>query len=399
MKRHLRYQLIIRLGLCSLLFLGFNPKKSYAQSRAELENQRFELIEKIETATELLNRNASVQQTTLKDINTMNKRVKNRKALIDNYGKELELVKANLRSNEVENSYLVSRLDTVKTRYYNLLNEAYRYNLSYNKWAFILNAKSINDSFLRWQYLKQYKAYCVESYNYLLETQEEVNESTAELNELITSRRKLLEEEEMQLALIEEEKRDLNDKLKVLQNDEAQLNIDLAVIRKQRENLNQAIESRIIASLKGEEVAVAVVGKAGEFSEKKKKLPWPVTNGNVVAGFGKQRHPNFKEIMITNNGIDVSCSTGSFAYAVHPGTIVSIDQVVGYENIVIVQHGNYYTVYSKLEKVLVNKGDSVNKGDQIGLIYLNEQGETVLHFEIWEGKQKQNPSLWLKRNI
>jgi len=392
------YRAIIRVGLCSLLFLGFNPKNVHAQSRTDLESQRFDLIEKIEKATDLLERNSSVQQTTLKDIGTMNKRVKNRKALIENYGKELELVKANLRSNEVENSYLVSRLDTVKTRYYNLLNEAYRYNLSYNKWAFILNAKSINDSFLRWQYLKQYKAHCVESYNYLLETQEAVNESTTELNTLIENRKELLQEEKRQLELVEEEKEDLNDKLKVLRNDEAQLNIDLAVIRKQRENLNQAIERRIVASLKGETVVEEeIVGV--DFAKRKSTLDWPVTNGKVISGFGKQRHPNFKEIMITNNGIDISCSTGSMAYAVHPGKVVSIDKVVGYENIVIIQHEGYYTVYSKLEQVFVNKGDVLGKGDQLGLIYLNEEGDTVVHFEIWEGKQKQNPSSWLKRNI
>jgi murein DD-endopeptidase MepM/ murein hydrolase activator NlpD len=329
----------------------------------------------------------------------MNKRIKNRKALIDNYGRDLELVKTQLRSNEVENSYLKSRLDTVKTKYYNLLNESYKYNLSYNKWAFILNAKSINDSFLRWQYLKQYKAYCVESYNYLLETQEAVNESTKELNELINSREDLLLKEQDQLALIEEDKDDLNDKLKVLKNDEAQLNQDLTLIKTQRENLNQAIEKSIVASLKGETIVNETFTYGVDFSSQKTRLAWPVKNGKVVSGFGKQRHPNFKEITITNNGIDISCTSGSMAYAVHPGKIVSINKVVGYENIVIVQHGSFYTVYSKLERVLVNKGDQINKGDQLGLIYLNEQGETIFHFEIWEGREKQNPSSWLNSSI
>ena len=325
----------------------------------------------------------------------MNKRVKNRKALIENYGKELDLVKLRLKDNEFENSLLKSRLDTVKSRYYNLLNEAYKYNLSYNKWAFILNAKSINDSFLRWQYLKQYKGYCIESYNYLLETQEAVAESTQRLNALIKSREDLLANEQQQLALIEEEKEDLNDKLKVLKNDEAQLNKDLNFIKTQRENLNQAIERIIIASLKGESITETVSTMNSDFESSKNLLKWPVTNGRVTSGFGKQRHPDFREVNIVNNGIDISCANGSFAYAVYPGKVVSISKVVGFENIVIVQHGKFYTVYSKLERVLVSKGEEITEGKEIGLVYLNEQGETVLHFEIWEGREKLNPSSWL----
>ena len=396
MKHHLIFPLVIRVSLFSFLFLGSSPKIIHAQSRTELEEQRYELIEKIEKASELLNSNSTSQQTTLSNISTMNKRIKNRKALIENYGKELQLVKVKLKENEVENTYLKMRLDTVKTKYYNLLNEAYKYNLSYNKWAFILNAKSINDSFLRWQYLKQYKSYCIESYNYLLETQEAVIQSTQELNQLIKNSEEILSKEQKQLLLIEEDKDDLNDRLKVLKNDEVQLNKDLDFIKTQRENLNKAIENSIIASLKGETTETTInTPSKGDFASQKNILEWPVQNGRVVAGFGKQRHPDFVEVNIVNNGIDILCGNGSFAFAVDAGTVVSVSNVVGYENIVIVQHGAFYTVYSKLEKVLVSKGEAITQGKEIGLIHLNDEGETILHFEIWEGRKKLNPSSWL----
>ncbi len=378
--------------------MGLSPKNIHAQSRAELEKQRFELIEKIEKASDLLDKNSTIQQTTLTDIGTMNKRIKNRRSLIDNYGKELDLLKVRLKENEVENTYLINRLDTLKTRYYKLLNEAYKYNLSYNKWAFILNAKSINDSFLRWQYLKQYKSYCIESYNYLLQTQAAVHESTQRLNDLLKNQEDILTSEQKQLGLIEEEKSDLNDKLKVLKNDEAQLNKDLNFIKTQRENLNKAIENSIVASLKGGLEKVPTTESNIAFSNRKRKLSWPVLNGKVIAGFGKQRHPDFKEVNIVNNGIDISCSNGSMAYAVSDGKVVSISNVVGFENIVIVQHGTFYTVYSKIEQVLVAKGEEIQEGREIGLIHLNQQGETIFHFEIWEGRTKLNPSSWLDPN-
>jgi len=59
-------------------------------------------------------------------------------------------------------------------------------------------------------------------------------------------------------------------------------------------------------------------------------------------------------------------------------------------NMLIIRHGNYYSVYSKLARVYVNQGDQVRTNQHIGDI------EEVLHFELWEEKTKQNPSHWIK---
>jgi septal ring factor EnvC (AmiA/AmiB activator) len=64
---------------------------------------------------------------------------------------------------------------------------------------------------------------------------------------------------------------------------------------------------------------------------------------------------------------------------------------------VIVNHGEYYTVYSKLKDVSVSQGQTVALKQIIGSIAEDEDGATEIHFEIWLNQDKQNPELWLAR--
>jgi len=210
-----------------------------------------------------------------------------------------------------------------------------------------------------------------------------------------------LDQQSQQVNLLESEQKQMDGILEELQSNEKTLNSQLAQQKKKRESLNLAIENAIVAVLKGEEIPETTNNSStvSNLKDQQGELDWPVDNGKVVSGFGKQRHPNLKDIMIENNGIDIQTNIGSAAYCIFDGEVVGINKIPGYQNIVLVKHQNYYTVYSKLEKVYVAKGDRLIKGDRLGLIYLDEQGITTLHFEIWEGKSKKNPSSWLKSKI
>jgi murein hydrolase activator len=70
---------------------------------------------------------------------------------------------------------------------------------------------------------------------------------------------------------------------------------------------------------------------------------------------------------------------------------VGVQFIPGYQNMVIVQHGAYYTVYSNLESLSVSKGDEVAAGQAIGKL-----GSDDLHFEVWREKQRLNPAGWLR---
>ena len=136
---------------------------------------------------------------------------------------------------------------------------------------------------------------------------------------------------------------------------------------------------------------------AEEFSKNKGKLPWPL-DGPVVGRFGRQFHPVFRNLELPpNNGIDIAVAKGSDVKTVFKGVVKQVFVMPGYNQCVLIRHGNYFTFYCKLKTVSVKAGDKVSTGDVIGMVD-TINGETQLHFEVWQNTKPQNPETWLRKN-
>jgi septal ring factor EnvC (AmiA/AmiB activator) len=117
----------------------------------------------------------------------------------------------------------------------------------------------------------------------------------------------------------------------------------------------------------------------------------------MVEGFGDHAHPTLKGIVTTNNGIDIAAKAGSSVQAVFKGTVKAVFPIPGLDKVVLVNHGEYYTVYARLETIKVKIGQEVLLGQEIGtLAVYPETGEGRLHFEIWKQRLFQNPLPWLR---
>lgn len=144
--------------------------------------------------------------------------------------------------------------------------------------------------------------------------------------------------------------------------------------------------------------APEIVALSGSFEQAKGHLGWPVSKGAIVRKFGPQQHPSLPQIRINNTGIDFRTEASAPVMAVHDGEITGIQWVPGYAHTMIIRHGKYYSVYSNMEKVSKAKGDKVKAGDQVGVAAVNPvSGASEIHFEIWKGKNRENPSNWLIR--
>ena len=99
-----------------------------------------------------------------------------------------------------------------------------------------------------------------------------------------------------------------------------------------------------------------------------------------------------------NPGIDIGLTSGRWAKAVYEGVVSAVFRQPGYNNIVMLRHGDYITVYANLETISVGKGDRVGAGQPLGVVAFDEDnpGMRVLHFEIRREKTKENPESWLK---
>ena len=134
----------------------------------------------------------------------------------------------------------------------------------------------------------------------------------------------------------------------------------------------------------------------GAFSKNRGNLPWPVDRGFISQTFGVHEHPDLEGITTVNNGVDITSPKGALASAVFEGTVSAILNIPGQGQAVLVNHGEYFTVYAHLSVVLVEKGQVLRMNQHIGKVMTDDDGKAVLQFQIWEGQEKQNPQSWLR---
>ena len=125
-------------------------------------------------------------------------------------------------------------------------------------------------------------------------------------------------------------------------------------------------------------------------------LSWPTGSHKVVQGFGEHRNAELGTVTM-NLGIDIGTSQGSAVHAAGDGVVSLISSLPSYGTIVIIRHGGgVHSVYADLAGVSVSTGSKVSKGQTIATSGTNSELGSILHFEVWKGKSKQNPLRWLK---
>jgi len=138
---------------------------------------------------------------------------------------------------------------------------------------------------------------------------------------------------------------------------------------------------------------------SGNFERNQGRLPWPTSNGFISGHYGVQPHPVLKHVTTNNKGVYIQTPSGSSARAVFEGVVTQRFSIPGSNNAVIVQHGNYRTVYANLTQIFVREGDHVSAKQAIGKIYTDDENDnkTELYFQIWNGRNLQNPESWIAR--
>ena len=133
------------------------------------------------------------------------------------------------------------------------------------------------------------------------------------------------------------------------------------------------------------------------FAALRGRMPFPVPSGFISDHFGVHKHPVLKGVMINNNGIDIQTSPGSPVHSVYDGVVQSVVNIPGINMVVAIQHGDYFTVYSKLANVSVSVGTRVRTGQRIGSVASDDDGTAEINFQVWKNTVRQNPESWLRR--
>ncbi|WP_420146785.1 murein hydrolase activator EnvC family protein [Spirosoma sp.] len=131
------------------------------------------------------------------------------------------------------------------------------------------------------------------------------------------------------------------------------------------------------------------------FTASRAHLPWPVSRGFISDRFGRHPHAVLKGIYIDNQGIDIQTNAGETVRAVYDGVVQDVASMPGMNNVIAIQHGNYFTVYARLKNVAVHRGQHIKARDVIGTVATDKNGISELQFQIWKDFSKLNPESWL----
>ncbi len=398
----------IRFALLGFALLLLLPGALSGQSRKELEERRKRLLQEIKETTSLLDETKKNRAATLDSYFTLQQQIQKRQQLITTLREEIAYADAGIARNNEVIAALRRDIEQLKAEYAAMLRTAYRHKLNNSYLLFLFSADSFNEAFRRWRYLLQYDRYRSRQARLIEETQASLAERAEQLARRRVQKADLLAASEKQQYLLAAELESKNKLLSTLKSDEKRLIAELKDQQAAHEKLNAAIESVIReamaekrrAARRPEALAAAgrIEGSApairSDFHTFQGRLPWPVSQGEVSRPFGAQPHPNLKTIMVMNNGIDIRTRPSAEVYAIFEGQVVGTRFIQGYQNMVIIRHGDYYTVYSNLAEVYVSRDDVVKAQQIIGKV---GSVRTELHFEIWREKQRLNPVKWVKK--
>ncbi len=393
-----KYLKIILIILVSLLSAG----AALAQDIKAQETKIARLEKEIEIINKQLAANASKSSSMLADLTLIRKNISNRKALVLESDRRIRQYSDSMYLAQREINRLQARVDTLTSHYARLVRSAYKNRDARVWYMYMLASENLGQAFRRFGYFKNLSNQMKSEAQDIRAMQEELQAKKARLAEMKKEAEAVKSERVAELERLKKDEAKADGVVRKLKKDRRKYEKELGAKRNEIKALNREI-SRIIAEAmktgdqrkKDSRKTEVDMKLDAEFSRNKGKLPWPA-DGPVLSRFGKQYHPVLKNIELPpNNGIDLAVSKGTDVKAVFDGVVNQVITMPGYNKCVLVQHGNYFTLYCKMRTVSVKSGDKVKTGDVLGIID-TINGQTQLHFEVWQGKTPQNPESWLK---
>ena len=340
----------------------------------------------------------SKQKATTQQLNLIQRKVTSRKALISEIDRKIAIVEDQMTQKQREINRLNKELDTLKTYHENLIYNTYR-NRDRRVWfMYILSSESIGQGYRRFAFLKSLSGAVRQQAGKIKEKQDELEQERAKLAEIKAEAQAAKAEREAEYRKLVAEEKQSKEDMRKLAKSERQYRNELSAKRKEVERLNKEIQKILkstVAEQKKDQTKVdAALSK--QFAQNKGKLPWPLRQAVVTERFGVHNHPVYKNLKLPDNpGVTFSTTKGAEVFSVFDGEVRKIVVMPGYNQCVLVQHGEYFTFYCKLGKVNVKSGQKLKTGDIIGTLE-TDGNNSSLHFQIWKGTDKQNPEAWLK---
>jgi len=410
--------------LLSLIFICMTSLLWSQDSQQEkLEARKAQIQKEIRENEALLQTVKKKEKSAVNVIVIQANKIKLKEKLINTTERQAKLLSNDMYINQLQINKLKRELAVLKEDYAEMIVKSYKSRSEQSRAMFILSSENVLQAYKRAQYMKQYTSFRkmqgeeiksktkqLTVYNEKLDVQKSAKKKLIAENE--KERLSLLKEKNEQQKLvnsIKKDKKKITAEIKKKQQETRA--IDRQIDRLIREAIAEA--NRKAAAVNAKANPTATVSKAASTSSRiiltaeskiladnfranRGKLPWPVEKGFVSLPYGDQPHPQFSSLTVHNSGVEITTDQGASARAVFGGEVISVFVLSPVNKAVLIQHGDYFTVYQNLSSVFVSKGDKVSIKQSIGKIRTNgDTGKTVIKFIIKQNTTYNNPASWL----
>jgi len=405
------------------------------EANIKIREEKKLLLRKIKEIEQVLSKINKQKTASLGKLDAIKLQIESNKKLIALTGRQISSLNKNLKSKEKTINTLENKLNILRKDYAKMIYQGMKTMNMLNKILFIFSSKSFNEMFQKIKYINQY----AESRRKYLKRIKETS-NNLKIQRSITENKKrkvkqLLIENNKEKAQLSKIKKIQIQTISVLNKEGEKLKKDLKQQNKAIEQiqrlLNETIEedddidlddfedketkpsTRLKPKMrpakaptppktipKSKIKARPIKNLKGPFFKNRGKIPWPVKEGFISKRFGIRAHPILKKVKVENHGIDIQTQKEAKAFAVFEGVVKVVAFVPGMQQVVIVKHGHYHTVYARLKSTCIKVGDILKALDPIGTIYTNlNDGITELQFQIRKGASTitLNPANWLVR--
>ncbi len=404
----------------------------------ELEEKRQAILEEIKQINSLLFKTKKEEKSVLTQVQDLNQRISASENLIRVTNQQANLLSRNINDNITKISSLREELKVMKADYAEMIRKSYKSKSQQSRVMFLLSSQNFLQAYKRVQYMKQYAKFRKKQGEGIKAKTEELQKLNSDLIAQKKTKQKLIAENELAKTNLTEERKDQQALVATLKKDEGKFTTQIRDKQKEADKIDRQIDALIKAAIEEanriarekalaetkanannttnntatttkneitkpaskEEFAMTAEDKAlaASFTSNKGKLPWPVEKGMVVKSFGTHQHPQFPNVTTNSSGVEIATADNAAVRAIFEGQVLSIQVIKGANKVVLIQHGDYISVYSNLATVSVKTGDKVSTKQNIGTVAKSPtEGKTVLKFYIYQNKTKINPADWIYR--
>ena len=373
------------------------------KSKIQLEQEKLAAQKSINDAQQILKETTARKKGSLGQLHAINKQVESRQKLIHSSKQELSIIENGIKEDFNVISALENDLKELKDEYASMICSAYKSSSNFSRLTFLFASESFDQLIMRLKYLQQYSKARQNQVRLIIEVRTELIIEKEQLEKRKDEKEKLLAEQLNESEKLQKLKKEQNRVLTNLKSREKELRKQIVQRQKDVAKLEKLIDKIIreeirktnLASEKNKTVEINLSNISASFEKNKMKLPWPVSTGFIFGHFGTHPHPVYKGIKVPNNGINIQTKKNEKVKAVFTGKVKKIVVVPGMKYVILIQHGNYYTLYARLKEVYVQMGQHIEKNGVLGAVNTDQNGVSELHFELWKKTTKLDPETWL----